>query len=82
MTGCDLLDYGKVVARGSKKGLPCERLNYLYGESMQENTKLRELVRTIYMCSNIRCNHCEYGHGDTCSFDAESELRKLGVEVD
>lgn len=47
-----------------------------------ENTELRELVRTIYMCSSIRCNHCEYGYGDTCSFDAESELRKLGVEVD
>jgi hypothetical protein len=46
-----------------------------------ENAKLRELVRTIYMCSNIRCNQCEYGHGNTCAFDAEAELRKLGIEV-
>ena len=47
-----------------------------------ENAKLRELVRTIYMCSCIQCDRCEYGHGNSCSFDAESELRELGVEVD
>jgi hypothetical protein len=46
-----------------------------------ENDRLRELVRTIYMCSNIRCNQCEYEHGNTCAFDAEAELRELGVEV-
>lgn len=47
-----------------------------------ENAKLRELVRTIYMCSNIRCDYCEYEDGNTCSFDAEAELRELGLEVD
>lgn len=46
-----------------------------------ENSTLRELVYTIYMCSNIRCDQCEYGHGNTCAFDAESELNKLGIEV-
>ena len=47
-----------------------------------ENAKLRELVLTIYMCSNIRCRRCKYGCGDCCEFDAEAELRELGIEVD
>lgn len=47
-----------------------------------ENAKLRELVRTIYMCSCIQCDRCDYGHGNSCAFDAESELRELRVEVD
>lgn len=58
-----------------------EPSEYMFYAPESEITKLRELVRTIYMCSNIRCNQCEYGHGNTCAFDAEAELRELGVEV-
>lgn len=47
-----------------------------------ENKKLRELVRTLYMCSRVRCDQCEHEtHGNTCAFDAEYEMRELGVEV-
>lgn len=49
---------------------------------MAENEKLRELVRALYMCSEFLCGRCKYGHGNTCDFDAENELRELGIEVD
>ena len=48
----------------------------------EENAKLRELVRTLYMCSRVRCDQCEYEHENSCNFDAEEELRELGIEVD
>jgi hypothetical protein len=48
---------------------------------ISENAKLRELVRTLYMCSRVRCDQCEYEHENTCDFNAEEELRELGVEV-
>ena len=46
-----------------------------------ENAKLRELARTLYMCSRVRCDQCEYEHENTCDFDIEGEVRHLGVEV-
>jgi hypothetical protein len=62
----------------------CElrRVRAAWKEDREKNAKLRELVRTFYMCSDIRCNQCEYGYGDTCAFDAEAELLELGIEVD
>jgi len=52
-----------------------------YARLCHENGRLRALVRTLYMCSNIRCDHCEYGHGNTCAFDDEAELSERGIEV-
>jgi hypothetical protein len=46
-----------------------------------ENAKLRELARTLYMCIRVRCGQCEYEHENACDFNAEEELRELGVEV-
>ena len=66
-------DVSEAYALADELGEMVERLE-------AENDRLRELVRTIYMCSNIRCNQCEYVHGDTCAFDAEAELRELVVE--
>lgn len=51
------------------------------GKLESENAELRELARTLYMCSHVRCDQCEYEHENTCDFDAEEELRELGVEV-
>ena len=63
---------------------PCDTCDKYarYMAAKSENAELRELVRTLYMCSDIRCGRCKYGCGSTCSFDAEGELRKLGIEVD
>lgn len=47
-----------------------------------ENAKLRELVLTLYMCSEFLCWRCKHERGNTCDFDAENELRELGIEVD
>jgi hypothetical protein len=70
-------------ANGAIACAECGRLSRAVHDRLKaENSKLRELVRTIYMCSNIRCNQCEYGHGNTCAFDAEAELRELGIEVE
>mgnify|MGYP003310708119 CR=1 FL=1 len=58
-----------------------ETLNAANDRLIYENMKLRELVRTLYMCSHVRCDQCEYEHENTCDFDTEEELRELGVEV-
>lgn len=47
-----------------------------------ENSNLRELVLTLYMCSEFLCWRCKHERGNTCDFDAENELRELGIEVD
>lgn len=49
---------------------------------LDENAKLRELVLTLYMCSEFLCWRCKHERGNTCDFDAENELRELGIEVD
>ena len=58
----------------------CRRVD----ELCKENERLRGLVLTLYMCSEFLCGcgRCKYEHGNTCDFDAENELRKLGIEVE
>ena len=58
-----------------------ETLNAANDRLIYENMELRELARTLYMCSRVLCDQCEYEHENTCDFDTEAELRELGVEV-
>lgn len=51
-------------------------------QAQAENAKLRELVRTLYMCSNAQCDRCEFLCGNCCEFNTEEEMRGLGVEVE
>lgn len=49
-------------------------------ELCMENEKLRGLVLTLYMCDKFLCVCCKHCNENTCDFDAENELRKLGIE--
>ena len=48
-------------------------------EALEENAKLRELAKHLYICvRNVACDACEYA-ADDCDF--EYELRELGVPL-
>ena len=49
-------------------------------EALDENAKLRELVRNLLVCDkHLACDDCPYRH-EPCDF--EYDARELGVEVD
>lgn len=66
MTGCNLLDFGK-LARQNGKRLPCERL-------MSENARLRELLQRTWDAFHDATAR-EF-------VTVKNELRELGIEVD
>ena len=58
-------------------------------ELREQNDKLRELVRDLYLCSDETCTDCEYhdysGKGFWCKRGVgwkKARMRELGVEVD
>ena len=71
MTGCNLLDFGK-PSRQNGKRLPCERL-------MDENAKLRELVRDMHAVISDRNSWWDCMCKDTRRF--ADRMRELGMEV-
>lgn len=83
MTGCNLLDFGK-LARQNGKRLPCERL-------MDENAKLRELAHLVaeYVSADqcegcVTKRACNAGELDMCWIRKAilEKLCELGVGVE
>jgi len=49
--------------------------------AMDENAKLRELVKHLHECEeHADCEGCKYEADDVCDF--EHDMRELGIEVD
>lgn len=75
MTGCNLLDFGK-PARKNGKRLPCERL-------MDENDKLRELVRSVLVLRHDPVyKWLDATIAEICGKSFTEQARDLGVESD